>query len=218
MLGAGVAAAGALDVAPDDLVLMYLALALASAGAMVAGWELEGRTRRRFAAALTEAAFAVAVGALFLRYGALDLDAVRGTQQILGTGLVLGPPLAVVGLVAAAKAVAWAAVLRLPSLPEEEARGQGDAPEAGPALLVRLCRWSLFGATSLLAGVLLAGGAVEPFSTSRVLPLAAGAGGFALAVALAEGIARRLPDRWRSAVSALTFVVASAGAALGVLT
>jgi hypothetical protein len=212
-LGAGIAAAGALGLGPGGLILLYLALAVASAGAMVVGWERVGR-QRRLATALAEPAFAIGLGALFLRYGALDLDAVRGTQQVLGTGLLLGPGLAVVGLVAAAKAVAWSAALRVSALPEVK---KGEMPGAGPAVLLRLCRWSLAGATSILAGVLLAGGGLEPFTADGLLPLGAGAAGFAVALGVAGGILRRLPDRWVLAVPALALGVGAAGAALVVL-
>ena len=158
--------------------------------------------------ALAELAFALGLGTLFLRYGALDLDAVRGTQQILGTGLLLEPTMAVIGLAAAAKAVAWSAALRVPSL---DHKGDGDGA-AGPAVLLRLCRWSTAGATSLLAGVLLAGGALEPFT--GVLPLAPAAAGFAVAIGIAQGVVRRVPDRWRFVAPALALALAAAGAAM----
>src|SRR5687767_4196031 len=104
LFGAGMAAAGALGVGPGDLVLLYLGLAVGSAGTLVVAsvqTTATGRAeaaRRRLLAALAEPAFAVGLGAMFLRYGALDLEAVRGTQQILGTGAVLGPAVATAGL------------------------------------------------------------------------------------------------------------------------
>lgn len=213
MLGAGLAAAGALGLGPDGLVLIYLALAVATAGALLVGWDRATKPTR-LVVALAEPALAVGLGVMFLRYGALDLDAVRGTQQILGTGLILGPVVTALGLVAAAKAVAWSTALALPRRP---ATGEGEAPEAGPSVLVRLCRWSLAGATSLVAGVLLAGGAIEPFTVERFLPMAAGAAGFAVALGVADAVLRWIPARWLMAVPALLLVLAGAGAALVVL-
>ena len=210
MLGAGIAAAGALGLGPDGLILLYLALALASAGALTTGWEYGGNDRRLLAA-LAEPAFAIGLAVMFLRFGALDLDAVRGTQQILGTGLVLGPVPTAVGLVAGAKALALASALRLYAEPR---RREGDeAPGAGAGLLLRLCHWALSGATSLVAGVLLAGGSLRPLTVDDLLPLAAGAGGFAIALGVAGAVLRRLPERWLPAVAGLALLLAAAGAA-----
>lgn len=216
MLGAGIAAAGALGVGPDGLVLLYLSLALASAGAMVVWWESAGDGRRRVVAALAEPAFALALGVMFLRYGALDLDAVRGTQQVLGTGALLGPGLTLVGLIAGAKALAWSAALRTSPMARAEDEKAGS-PGAGPSMLLRLCRWSLAGATSLLAGVLLAGGGLQPFALEGLLPLAAGAGGFAVALGVADAMLRLLPERWLLAAPGFALVLGAAGAALVVL-
>ena len=210
LLGAAIAAAGAIGVGPDGLVLLYLALALASAGGTVVGWDVRGREQSAVVVAFVELSFAVGLGTLFLRYGALDLEAVRGTQQILGTGLLLGPTMAAIGLVAAAKSVAWSAALRVPSFdPRAEA---AEAGAAGPAVLLRLCRWSAAGATSLVAGVLLAGGALEPFAGA--LPVAPAAAGFAGVIGVARGVVRRVPDRWRLVVPGLALLLAVAGAAM----
>ena len=214
MLGAGTAAAGALGLGPDGLILLYLALALASAGALVAGWEYGGNDHRRLLAVLAEPAFAIGLAVMFVRFGALDLDAVRGTQQILGTGLVLGPVPTAVGLVAGAKALAWASALRLNAEPR---RQDDEVPGAGAALLIRLCHWSVAGATSLVAGVLLAGGTLQPLSADGLLRLVAGAGGFAIALGMAGAVLRLLPEGWLPAVVVLALVLAAAGAAAVVL-
>ncbi len=213
MFGAGLAAAGALGIGPDGLVLVYLALVVASAGALVVSWE-QTEKRRRLTMALAELALAVGLGTMFLRYGALDLEAVRGTQQILGTGLVLGPVPTALGLLAAAKAFAWSTALGLPS---HSAAAEGEVPGAGPAVLLRLYRWSLAGAASLVAGVLLAGGGLEPFTADSVLPMAAGTGAFAVALGVADAVLRKLPDRWLLAVPGLALLLGGVGAALVVL-
>jgi hypothetical protein len=212
LLGSGLVAAGALNLGPGGLVLLYLALALAFSGTSVVAWARVGG-RRRLSVVLAEVALAVGLGTMFLRYGALDLDAVRGTQQILGTGLLLGPVMTVVGLVAGAKAVAWSVALNLPR--RRTAADDEQAAEAGPAILLRLCRWSLAGAVSVLAGVLLAGGALDPLED--LLPCAAASGGFAVALGIADGILARLADRWRDAVAVGAFLLAGVGAALVVL-
>lgn len=215
LLGAGLAAAGALGLAPGDLPLVYLSLVVASAGAMVASGI--GGATWRVHPALAEPAFAVGLGAMFLRYGALDLEAVRGTQSVLGTGILLAPGLAVAGLVAAALAFSASGALRLSPSRDPRPRGRGAAPGAGPWLLIRLCRWSLAGATSLVAGVLLAGGGLEPLSLEAVVPVAAGALGVAAVIGAADALLSRVPERWRPAAPAVALLLASAGAAMVVL-
>ena len=219
MLGSGTAAAGALGVGPDDIVLLYLALAVASVGALVAGLggrgpgEAGARSHRLLAAA-AEPAFAVGMGVMFLRYGALDLEAVRGTQQVLGTGVLLLPGLATAGLAAAALAFVASGALRL--LPSSARPGASPAG-AGPSLLARLCRWSLAGATALVAGVLLAGGGLEPLTLRAILPAALGALGVAVAIGVADALLARLTGRWRLAAPGIALVVAAAAAAMVVL-
>lgn len=218
LLGAGLAAAGALGLAPGDLPMIYLSLAVASAGAMVAGsaaTEASLGPRWRFRAALAEPAFAVGLGAMFLRYGTLDLEAVRGTQSVLGTGILLAPGLAAAGLIAAALAFSASGALRL-SLPAEPGK-PGAAPGAGQSLLLRLSRWSLAGATSLVAGVLLAGGGLEPPSLEAIVPVAAGAFGVAAVIGAADALLARVPERWRPATPGVALLLAGAGAAMVVL-
>jgi hypothetical protein len=223
LLGAGMVAAGALGVGPGDLVLLYLALAVASAGAMVAGSAVGTASaqalagRRRILVALAEPAFAVGLAAMFLRYGAYDLEAVRGTQEVLGTGLLLAPGPAVAGLVAAALAFVASGTLRLPPSPETLTVGRARGPGAGTSLLLRLCRWSLAGATSLLAGVLLAGGGLEPLSLTRALPVAAGAAGVAFVMGVLDSLLDRLNETWRLAAPGVGLLVAAAAVAMVVL-
>lgn len=210
LLGAGIVAAGALGVGPDGFVLLYLGLALALAGTTAVSW---GRDEGpvRVALALADVALAVGLGTMFLRYGALELDAVRGTQEILGTGLVLGPVPTAVGLIAAAKVFAWGVAFNLPR-PAGDAAG---AAGAGAGILPRLCRWSVVGATSLLAGVLLAGGRLDPISD--VAPLAAAGPAFAAALGIVDGILARLAQRWWPALAGFVVVLGAGAAALVVL-
>jgi hypothetical protein len=221
MLGAGMAAAGALGIGPGDLTLLYLALALASVGAMVVALGGEAPTSRaggrRLPAALAEPAFAVALGVMFLRYGALDIDAVRGTQQVLGTGLLLAPGLAAAGLVTAALAFTVAGAMRLSSSPGAQRWGRAQPFGAGPSLLARLCRWSVAGATSLVCGVLLAGGGLEPLTLEGMLPAGLGALGVAVAIGSADAFLGRLTGAWRLATLGFALLLAAGAAAMVVL-
>ena len=217
LFGAGMAAAGALGYGPDDLPLLYLALALAAAGSLVAlGAGGEGAGRPALLPALAEASFAVGLGVMFVRYGALDLEAVRGTQQVLGTGVLLAPGLAATGLVVAALALCAAGALRMPPAPVIP-RARRKPPPAGPSLLARLCRWSLSGATALLGGVLLAGGGLEPFEASRAIPAALGAVGIAVVIGAADALRGRLVGVWLLAAPGVVLVLAAAAAAMVVL-
>ena len=220
MLGSGTAAAGALGVGPDGIVLLYLALAVASVGALVValgaqGAREAGARSHRLLAVAAEPAFAAGLGVMFLRYGAVDLEAVRGTQQVLGTGVLLLPGLATAGLAAAALAFAAAGALRL--LPSTARPGASPVMGAGPSLLARLCRWSLAGATALVAGVLLAGGGLEPPTLEGILPAALGALGVAVAIGVADASLARLTGAWRLAAPGIALVVAAAAAAMVVL-
>ena len=223
LLGAGIATAGALAIGPDDLVLLYLALAMAAAGSTAVSSVQTTPTgqaessRRRLVAALAEPAFVVALGTMFLRYGALDLEAIRGTQQVLGTGAVLGPALAAAGLIVAALVLVASCALRLPTVPPADRRGRGMRATAGTSLLLRLCRWSLSGATSILAGVLLAGGGLEPLSVDAFLPAAAGTLGVAVVLGAAIAGLSKVPERWQLAVPGVALVLAGVAAAMVVL-
>ena len=223
LLGAGIATAGALGIVPDNLILLYLALALAAAGSMVVASVQTTPTgqaessRRRLVAALAEPAFVVALGTMFLRYGALDLEAVRGTQQVLGTGALLGPAMAAAGLIVATLVLLASGALRLPTVPPADRRGRGMRATAGTTLLLRLCRWSVAGATSVLAGVLLAGGGLEPFSVDALLPAVGGAVGVAVALGAAIAGLSKVPERWQLAVPGVALILAGAAAAMVVL-
>jgi hypothetical protein len=218
LLGAGVAAAGALDLGPGDLPLLYLSLAVASAGALLARTAtVVAEGPGRSVAALAEPAFAVALTAMFLRYGALDLEAVRGTQQVLGTGVGLAPGLAVAGLLVAALAFVASGALRLSPSPEAVRRERGLGPAGGAALLVRLCRWSLAGATSLVAGALLAGGGLNPLTLEGILPVVAGACSVAALMGAADAVLGRLTTKWRLAVPGAALLLAGGAVATVVL-
>lgn len=196
LLGAGVAAAGAIGAGPGDLPLLYLFLALAAAGALV----VVGSEAVRAERAAAEVAFAVALATLFLRYGTYELDAVRGTQKVLGTGLALGPTLAAAGLVVAALVLVVSGAMRLP-------------PRAAPApaarsLLLTLCRWALTGSTSLLGAVLVAGGGLE----EGLLSLALASVALAILSGAAEAGLARVPPRWRWMAAAAVAVLAAGSA------
>lgn len=219
LLGAGLASAGALDLGPGDLPLLYISLAVASAGAILLrpSPPAARERRRRSSPALAEPAFAVALAAMFLRYGALDLEAVRGTQQVLGTGVQLAPGLAVAGLTIAALAYVASGSLRLTPSPEAERRGRRRGPVAGAALLARVCRWSLAGATSLVAGVMLAGGGLNPLALEGILPAAAGAFSVAALMGVADALLGRLSATWRLAAPGLALLLAGGAVAMVVL-
>jgi hypothetical protein len=220
LFGAGMAAAGALGIGPDDLPLLYLALVVASAGGMVLilARTVEPWTRARpWSAVLAEGAFAAGLGAMFVRYGTLELEAVRGTQQVLGTGISLSPGLAAAGLVAAALGFSIAVASMLAPVPSFDRRRGARPGSAGSALLTRLCRWSFSGAGALVAGVLLAGGALEPFSPEGALSLGLGALAVAVVIGAAEALHARLTGAWRLAVPGAALLLGAAGATMVVL-
>lgn len=159
LLGATLAAAAAVGVAPGNAPFVYLALALGALGGHAAASlsdigpaELRAR-RARFQFVMVEPAFALALAAGFIRWRAVDLEAVRGAHDVLGSGMEVGPPLASTGLILAALVGVACGALRL--APERAAEtGTGG----GSSLLVTMCRWSLSGATVLVAAAFLAGG------------------------------------------------------------
>jgi hypothetical protein len=159
MLGGTLAAAGAVGAAPGNAPFLYLALALAAMGGHAAASLSDIRSaeyrasRARLRSVLVEPAFVLGLAAGFIRWQATDLQAVRGAHHVLGSGLEVGPPLATAGLIMAVLVVVAAGALRLP--PE---RGNEAGTGGGPSVLVALCRWSLSGATVLVAGAFLAGG------------------------------------------------------------
>jgi hypothetical protein len=176
LTGSGVAAAAAMGVLPGSAALVYPALALAVVGGHMTaalapgapGWDTAVRARRD--ALLAEPAFVLALGAGLLRWGAFDLDAIRGAQQVLGPGVAVGPPVVTAGLIIAVLVALVAGGFRLPPL--REGRGTRRRP-AGSAVAAALCRWGAAGATAMVAAVLVAGGsslspgAVDPASPAR---------------------------------------------------
>jgi hypothetical protein len=80
-----------------------------------------------------------------------------------------------------------------------------------------LSRWSLAGATSLVAGVLLAGGGFESLTVGEMLPAALGALGVAVFLGAADALVRRLSSRWTLGAAGIALVLAAAGAAMVVL-
>jgi hypothetical protein len=159
LLGGTLAAAAAVGAAPGSAAFVYLALALGALGGHAASSlsdigpaELRAK-RARFQFVMVEPAFALALAVGFIRWRAVDLEAVRGAHDVLGSGTVVGPPLASIGLILAALVVVFCGALRL--APERAAEpGTGG----GSSLLVTMCRWSLSGATVLVAAAFLAGG------------------------------------------------------------
>jgi hypothetical protein len=159
LLGGTLAAAAAVGAAPGSAPFVYLALALGAVGGHAAASlsdigpaELRAK-RARFQFMMMEPAFALALAVGFIRWRAVDLEAVRGAHDILGSGIEVGPPLASAGLILAAVVGVAAGALRLAPERADEA-GTGG----GSSLLVTLCRWSLCGATVLVAAAFLAGG------------------------------------------------------------
>ena len=215
-LTAGLAGAAVFGSAPASGALVYLSLLGAAAGAHIAASDpttdlrAERVGRARVAWALAEPAFVVALGAALLRWRAGDLDAVRGAQDVLGPGLVVGPPIAAVGLGLATLAFVVAGAVRL--VPRSEAvRAGGRRP--GSALLIGLCRWAVAGATAMVAAVLVAGGDMATLGPESVLPLAAAAVGAAVILGTADGLLASFP-RGRAVVGMAAFVVAAAAAVL----
>jgi hypothetical protein len=224
LFGASLAAAAALQLVPDDLVVVYLALVLSAVGARIAasapptaaGEPLVGRARVE--AALLEPAFALALGVMFLRYGTFDLTAVRGTQTVLGPGLGLEPALVMAGLVTAAVVATATGAMRLPPLPVRGgAVGAPKAPGAGAGVLIRLSRWALAGATAMVVSVLVAGRELEPLTSEAALIQGGAAAAVAVLLGALESVLRRLPDRWRTLVPLVALALAGGAVAMVVL-
>lgn len=171
LAGAGLVGAASLGAGPDSLPVVYLSLALAAGGAhLVAsvprtkvGAGRAATSRRE--AALAEVGVVLALGAAFLRWSADGLGAVRGAQEVLGTGFQVGPPAATAGLLLAGVALVAAGALRLP--PAKKPRERGWPP--GSALLLRLGRWGVSGAVALLVASLLSAADVVGGTSGRFL-------------------------------------------------
>jgi hypothetical protein len=220
LTGAGLAAAAAMGFLAGSVSVVYPALVLAAVGGHVTASLAPGSPGReaavgsRIDALVAEPAFVVALGGALLRWGAFDLEAVRGAQQVLGPGIAVGPPVVTGGLIVAVVVVLVAGAFRLPA-PSE---GRGRSRPAGSAVAVALCRWAAAGATAMVAGVLLAGGsslapgALDPVALARWVGAAVGA---ALVLGAAPPalslLSRRVP---RVAISVGVVVLAVAAATL----
>ncbi|MGH2767021.1 MAG: hypothetical protein ACRDKA_14105 [Actinomycetota bacterium] len=215
LAGAGLAAGAALGLLPGSIALAYPALALGVIGGHLASpirRGIEGpAARARLHAALAEPAFAVALGAMVLRWRSLDLEAIRGTQTVLGPGIALAPALAAAGLALAALAAVWAGAMRLPSDEPVPRRG-GQARGAGASLLSALARWAVAGATSLVVAVLVAGHRIDP--SPAAVPFAAAAAIAAVLLGGSVAGARLLAPRRRPLLTAAALVVAAVAVVL----
>ncbi|MGH2662045.1 MAG: hypothetical protein ACRDH8_04430 [Actinomycetota bacterium] len=206
LLGASLAAGGALGVSSGSAVLVYLGLAAAAGGVHVATHAGDDATSRLQSAA-AEPAFVAAFGVALLRWRATDLEAVQGTQAVLGPGIRLGPDLVLTGLVAAATILLVAGALRIGE-PSGEDRG-------ATGVLATAARWSAVGATALVAATLVAGSGVDiGLDPGRsALLLAAGGGAAAVVHGAALAAAEALPRGWPRYAAGLVALLIAAGAA-----
>jgi hypothetical protein len=207
MLGAAVAAGSALGLGPGSAALMYLGLVVAAVGGHVAASSAnrERAAGERLRAALIEPAFVVSLGAMLIRWGSSDLDAIRGTQTVLGPGVALRPVGVAAGLALAGLLVAVSGALRFASRPP-------DLPASG--LLIRLGRSAGAGATALAVAVLV-GGADVPAATVQQLAVFAGAAvAAAVVVAISGVLLQRLRGRPRLVLAAVLLMAAAASVVL----
>jgi hypothetical protein len=222
LTGGGVAAAAALGLVPGSVALVYLALVLAAVGTHLAR-PLErtvaeaSAARWRLEAALAESAFLVALGAMFLRWQAADLEAIRGTQTVLGPGIGLGPGSAAVALAVAGLVAVVAGALRLAPSPDRRRGAQSRG--AGSSLLLTPGRWAAAGATALVVATPLAGRSLSPavFEVRGALVFMGAAALAAVLLGVSGALIRRLRPGWRSATASLAFLVAAGMVALVVL-
>ena len=210
MLGAGIASAAAVGTVPGTLALIYLGLLAAAAGghlleAAIGKGDEEGpgAAASRLRAVLVEPAFVVALGASFLRWGAVDLDSVRGTQEVLGPGIGLGPGSALAGLVLGTLVLAVAGALRTALAP--------SGGPAGRAFLAATARWAAWGATAAVAGALLGGPGTG--SATDILVMLGTATGAAVVLGVVAGLTERASRRVRR-IGLVGLVLAAAGGAL----
>jgi hypothetical protein len=218
--GGGLAAAAALGFVPGSAALVYLSLALGLVGLRLAdpmgsaAREEEAASNRRLAA-LAEPALVMSLGALLLRWGAFDLDAVRATQTVLGPGVAVGPTAAGVAVGLAGVAAVASGALRLGPVPEQGARREQQSRGAGTRLLGLLGRWALAGGTSLVVATLVAGHRLD--ASADALPF----GGAVLVAAVLTGVGssvfgRRSP-RSRTVAAGAALLLAAAAATLAAL-
>jgi hypothetical protein len=224
LTGAGLAGAAAMGALAGSAALVYPALVLAVVGGHVAASlvpSVRGRdlaVRARADAILAEPAFLLALGASFARWGAFDLGAMRGAQQVLGPGLAVGPPAVAAGLVLAAVVALVVGALRLP--PGREGSGEESAP-AGSAASLTLSRWAAAGATAMVVAVPVVGGSsLDPGALDPAGLWAWLGGAVALAAALGagrEGLAMLPAGIGRGTVAMAAVVLAAGATALVVL-
>lgn len=223
LTGGGVAAGAALGLVPGSVALVYLALVLAAVGTHLsrplgrAAPEISA-SRWRLESALAEPAFLVALGAMFLRWQAVDLEAIRGTQTVLGPGIGLGPVPAAVGLVVAALVALAAGALRLAPSPDRRRGAQSRG--AGSSLLMTPGRWAAAGATALVVATPLAGRSLSPavFEVPGALVFLGAAALAAVLLGVAGSLIRRLGPGWRNAAAGLALLIAGGMVALVALT
>lgn len=215
--GGGLAAAAALGFVPGSAALVYLSLALGLVGLRLADpvgsedREQEAASNRRLAA-LAEPALVVALGALLLRWGAFDLDAVRATQTVLGPGVAVGPTAAAVAVGLAWVAAVASGALRLGPAPEATARRERQSRGAGTRLLGLLARWALAGGTSLVVASLVAGHRLD--ASPDALPFAGAVLVAAVLIGVGSSVFGRLSTRRRTAAAGVALLLAATAATL----
>jgi hypothetical protein len=210
LLGAGIAGAAAIGAVPGTLPLVYLGLLAAALGghvaasASVTGEGSGEATGARLRAVMVEPAFVVALGAAFLRWGAVDLEGARGAQEVLGPGLTLGPPLALAGLAISAVVIAVGGAVR--AAPASSGR------PSGASLVIALARWAAGGATALVVASLVGG--PGPGDAEDAPVLAAAALGAAIVAGVAGGMAGRARGRALALALSVLVLASAAGAVL----
>jgi hypothetical protein len=208
LVGAGIASAAAIGAVPGSLPLVYMGLLAAALGGHVAASATEDdaveANRAGLRAAMVEPAFVAALGAAFLRWGAVNLEGARGAQEVLGPGLAVGPPLALAGLAVSATVVAVGGAARA-----------APAPSGGPAgasLVTALARWATAGCTALVVASLVGG--PGPGGGRDTLILAAAAAGTSIVIGVAGGLAGRVRGRAGTLALAALALASAAGVAL----
>jgi hypothetical protein len=218
--GGGLAAAAALGFVPGSAALAYLSLALGLVGLRLGdpmgsqAREEEAASNRRLAA-LAEPALVVSLGALLLRWGAFDLDAVRATQTVLGPGLSVGPAAAGVAVALAGLAAVASGALRLGPAPEAAARRERQSRGAGTRLLGLFGRWALAGGTSLVVATLVAGHRLD--ASADALPFGGAVLVAAVLIGVGSSVFGRLSALWRALAAGAALLLAATAATLAAL-
>ena len=220
LAGSGLVAGGALGVLPGTAPFVYLSLALAVAGLrlaepVAAPAEGFGGGPGARLAVLVETAFVLSIGALLIRWGAFDVEAVRATQTVLGPGIAVGPVASAAAVVVGAVTALAASALRVgPPVAAVVRRGR-QLRRAGPRLLVALGRWAVAGASTLLVATLVAGHRLD--ASADTLPFLGAAVVAAVVLGAAAAVLGRLPIRTRTLVAAGAAVLAAGAVALAAL-